>query len=153
MKAVVFLLSVALAINAFGISMMVPPSSAEVLFRHDFENGTSGAVDTISDLGAPEKGSFSYGFFGTGTPEGGLSTGNKAFLLAHRQVPNSSLYTPMSQQASAFEYDNTRNYNRTIGGYGSSLRLDFDGPGTISAEENVSISFDLGSFGNNNPID
>ena len=146
----------------FASLLLLEPGFGVILFSHDFENATAGAVDSVADLGTPAAGTFEFLKSGPSTdaPAGAISSTRPAFMLGHRNgaTPASNGFTNMSSLPNAAVSGalNPINFYTVSSGLGAttngtSLRANFASAAEISPGNSVNVDFDIGSFGNNNP--
>lgn len=131
------------------LTVIASSSSAQVtLFDHNFDNAPNPgtAVTSVSDLGTPSAGSFSF----SGSPVGGIGGGSNPALA----VANSS--NGITNLTSSVE--NSVSYSGTFpetmvadAGSGDLVYLDFDSAGPItSVTTETNISFNMNLFGTSN---
>ncbi len=121
------------------------------LFDHDFANAPSpgNAVNSVSDLGAPAAGSFSF----SGSPVGGIGSSNttrRALAVSHREFGDVDNMTEMVRNTVVFSVINFPDTQVADSGGGDRVFADFATPGGFTGGASTSISFRLANFGNSN---
>lgn len=106
---------------------------------------TGTAVTSVSDLGNPGVGSFSF----SATPFGGIGGARASFAAAHRNGNAIGNMTQMSANGVSFGADFSSPVTRVAdAGSGDLLFANFAGAGGFTDGARTQINFSLGSFGN-----
>ncbi|WP_411846213.1 hypothetical protein AAFN60_00600 [Roseibacillus persicicus] len=122
-------------------------ATAALVFSSNFDNGTSGAVDAIADLGTPAVGSFafenpataSYGFVSGGTDRAFTTgnDGNTRITIAGADGPLNTAF----QASPGTTFGSQTPDNRLYANFAAS---------SLTGGNGATVSFDVGSYGTQN---
>ncbi len=135
------------ALSVISFAALVSGAHAALVFSANFDDGTSGVVDDLTDLGTPAVGSFAFENTGTSTygDISNASSGNKAFTSGNdantRITINGATNNVPFEASPGTNFLGTDADNRLYANFAAS---------SITGGVGATVQFDVGSYGTQN---